>query len=548
MSTELPPLPESYYENFLESLAQIVSKLLTDRETETVLASIRSFQDKLKRLSSQNLTRLSLEATEAAKQRRETSARKGRQSTTSPYCHHEGKTCTQNCARGFLKAFAVGFSMKYLIGVLPALLMGKVFKRPSILKQLAGKDTAMFALFLSTFLSSYKGILCLLRRYSRSDRLNAFVAGSIAGASLLIDRDKRRRQSILLYLLTRAIQFTGAWLMKQWAISRKKRHNKELQALKEKVDREGFAPGQPRQLVVKKSWEDHLAKFMQRWAGVGVMILANAQIIFAFLFHQETLPKAYDSFLLTHSGWKHDFGGMAAPLRQAIGDTVNRMATEKGSIRMPLDTTSREFIAENVSPNIATIIPPKIRHKFIMCALQHPLDPSCPRSKVTLFRDEYLRALKLYVPLNVIMTAVFRSKQLTTQPTDVLSKFTYSCIRSAFFLAMYVSMGFATPCAVRPFIGKERPWIYLLPGAVGGAMTFLEARGRQLELGLYCLPRAIESWWMLAVKYGYARNIRNGDVALFMLAMGTLMTMYQNDKDTISSHYLSVMTRFFGHN
>ena len=78
---------------------------------------------------SQNLTRLSLEATEAAKERRETAARKGRQSEASPYCFHEGKTCTQNCARGFLKAFAVGFSVKYLIGVLPAFLMGKVFKR-----------------------------------------------------------------------------------------------------------------------------------------------------------------------------------------------------------------------------------------------------------------------------------------------------------------------------------------------------------------------------------------------------------------------------------
>ena len=42
---------EPYYENFLESLAQIVSKLLTDRETERVIVSIRSFQDKLKRLS-----------------------------------------------------------------------------------------------------------------------------------------------------------------------------------------------------------------------------------------------------------------------------------------------------------------------------------------------------------------------------------------------------------------------------------------------------------------------------------------------------------------
>jgi hypothetical protein len=44
-------LPSSYYENFLESLAQIVSKLLTDQETERVITSIRSFQEKLKRLS-----------------------------------------------------------------------------------------------------------------------------------------------------------------------------------------------------------------------------------------------------------------------------------------------------------------------------------------------------------------------------------------------------------------------------------------------------------------------------------------------------------------
>lgn len=65
---------------------------------------------------------------------------------------------------------------------------------------------------------------------------------------------------------------------------------------------------------------------------------------------------------------------------------------------------------------------------------------------------------------------------------------------------------------------------------------------------MYCLPRALESGWNILVKSGYARNLPFGDVGLFMLAMGTLMTMYQNDKDTISPHYLSVMTRFFGNN
>jgi hypothetical protein len=70
--------------------------------------------------------------------------------------------------------------------------------------------------------------------------------------------------------------------------------------------------------------------------------------------------------------------------------------------RIPTDTTSREFVAQHISPNVASIIPPKIRHKFAVCAIQHPLDPSCANSKLTLFRDAFGRALKLYVPLNVV--------------------------------------------------------------------------------------------------------------------------------------------------
>lgn len=272
---------------------------------------------------------------------------------------------------------------------------------------MVARDTAMFALFLSTFLSSYKGVLCLMRRIRKSadpnaDRLNAFVAGAVAGLSLIIDKDKRRRQSIMMYLLTRAIQFTGAFLMKQWAIARKARANRELAELKEKIDREGFAPDEPRQLVVKKKWDDHLAKFLQRWAGVFVMVIANVQIIYAFLFHADTLPKSYFGFLLTHSGWKGKFGKMASPLAHTIGETVDKLSQDTGPICMPEGTTSREFIAKNVSSNVATIIPPNIRHKYIMCALQHPLEPSCSRDKLNLFRDEYIRALKLYVPLNVV--------------------------------------------------------------------------------------------------------------------------------------------------
>jgi hypothetical protein len=58
----------------------------------------------------------------------------------------------------------------------------------------------------------------------------------------------------------------------------------------------------------------------------------------------------------------------------------------------------------------------------------------------------------------------------------------------------------------------------------------------------------MESWWRTMVKRGNVKNLPHGDTLLFMLSMGTLMTVYQTDRKTIASHYLSVMTRFFGNN
>ncbi|KAI8368654.1 hypothetical protein EDC96DRAFT_505113 [Choanephora cucurbitarum] len=371
-----PFLPASYYENFLESLARIISKLLTDKETEAVISSIKSFHERLRRISSQNLNRLQLEISFAS------------DSSKPTLCRHQGKTCTQNCTRGFVKTFTVAFAVKYLIGILPALLSGRLQKRPGILKQMAGKDTTCFALFLSTFISSYKAILCTMRHYRKtsdrqSDKLNSFVAGTVAGLALALDRNKQRRQAIMLYLFTRALQFSGAWVMKQWRIQRKQSH-----------------PGQ------EDLWDDRLARLIQRFSGVGVMMMANAQIIYAFLFNHDTLPHSYFSFLLTHASFKKYYRGMAARIAEAVGVTVNQLVEDGISIKVPRGMTSREFISDYVSPNIGSSLHPKLHHEYIMCSIQHPLTVSCTVDKLGLFRDELFRSLKLYVPLNIVSSII----------------------------------------------------------------------------------------------------------------------------------------------
>lgn len=245
------------------------------------------------------------------------------------------------------------------------------------------RDTICFALFLSTFTSGYKGILCALRNYrkssdKKSDRQNAFIAGCLAGLALVIDQDKQRRQSIMIYLFTRALQFNGAWIMKQWEKKREENH------------------------PTKKQWDDHLAYYLQKYSGVWVMMLASAQLLYAFLFNSDTLPKSYFSFLVTHSSMKKHFKEKGSFAATSVGTTVRKVINENISTVIPGGISSRDYISQHISSELGRIIPAGLHHKHLICALQHPFTESCTLDKFILFKTEYLRALKLYAPLNLV--------------------------------------------------------------------------------------------------------------------------------------------------
>ena len=62
------------------------------------------------------------------------------------------------------------------------------------------------------------------------------------------------------------------------------------------------------------------------------------------------------------------------------------------------------------------------------------------------------------------------------------------------------------------------------------------------------MARSFEALWGTALQKGYVKNVPHSDILLFMLSMGFMMPVYQNDKDAIGPTYLSVMTRLFGEN
>ncbi|KAH7044734.1 hypothetical protein BKA57DRAFT_396991 [Linnemannia elongata] len=363
---------DNAWENFLEAIAALMSKALTDKETENVIAGFNNFQQRLQRLSSHNLQRLNLDITQSAKKAKK--------------CKHDGKTCSQNVTRGFLKTWVVAYLVKYAIGVLPSLLKGKVFKNPSILKKSGGSDTVGFAFFLSSFLSAYKLVLCAMRKIRpdhEGDRLNAFVAGSVAGLTLALDKNKSRRTALTLYLFTRSLQFGSSYAMKRWA-----EHRQAKNASNRQLNR----------------WDDILAKIMTSSAATVVMSLTAAVNIYSCVIEPDAMPRSYYNFIMQHSGLPQKFGPMFPPLVETFQSQFNLLKDGPGgfdNIGIPEGVTSHDFIAKNISPNIATLFPPGIHHDYQCCALLHPLY-GCKRHAVDTFTGEFGRALKMYGTLNAV--------------------------------------------------------------------------------------------------------------------------------------------------
>jgi hypothetical protein len=469
-------------------------------------------------------------------------------------------------------------------------------------------DTVQFASFLSTFNAGYKALFCLLRKLlSRSQKsgawihdgalqrkLAAFCAGSIAASAILLDQNQSRRTALCLYFLTRA----GEFLVKFWYLQWRQRvypvsqPSTSLDSPEESNSTESldFKAGEalPLQQPLRdiKSVKVHQKRkfpdFIEASAGAFLMMISSSQILFSFVAMPETLAPSYLAFLLTHSGVRDKMGPLTAHHLRLIGRLLWRILGKpefadkfvplgkvpaKSLISTmalsPPSPTADEFLV-SAWPHIADTN----QHQFAICTLIHPDDPSCTSFAFLCFLKSMLRSAKLYLPLNIAMTLIFGIGRLKSSPKRALLRLILSTLRSSVFLAGYVTTAWTVTCTLRRVLGKESALFYIVNGMCSGAWSLVENRSRRMELALYCLPRALESFWSCLQLYGIlpespknrasAQNMvwykrilsdkRIGEPFYFMVAMGTLMMLFETENWVISPGYRTVMARFFGVN
>ncbi|PRW57029.1 hypothetical protein C2E21_4128 [Chlorella sorokiniana] len=363
------------------------------------------------------------------------------------------------------------------------------------------QDTARWAAFLGSFsgvfVAADEAIACLGgRRRTRAWR--AMAAGTLAGPTMLLAGSEQAHTSLALYLAIRGITL---------------------------LVRCGNLPDAhplKRKLLAPTRWEH---------GDVALMCLATSQLAYSWIVLPQTLPTSFVRFLNKHGG---------KPLH--VYDAVREMSERASAGLKPghlaaLAGTNKAWFCGGIS-----------------CQLVHP-GQTCSQHALEFFPPAYLRALPVYFPVYVIPAIlVHRKKLLSPSKAPTLwRKMALGIARSSLFLSLYCTLAWRGACGGFNLAGRTTGAVLGASCWIAGLAVLVEKPSRRMELALYLLARAAESFALSLAAWGVVRPSslpRRLDVLLFSLAAGWILHCYSDHfgerRDVFRSSYLAVFDFILG--
>ncbi|CAL8462877.1 g2411 [Coccomyxa elongata] len=361
-------------------------------------------------------------------------------------------------------------------------------------------DTLRYTGFLGAFAGIYvsvdEGIAALFGK-ERTARWRAFVAGALAGPSLLLTGPKTRHHSLAIYILLRGLTL--------------------LVRCGNKPD----APPLVRRLLTPTRW---------RHGDTALMCACTSQIGYSWICKPQTLPATFVHFLNHHGGKELWFYRAARELseRNWRGDPPGPLESLKG--------TEHEH-------TIAT-------HP---CEWAHEGE-TCSYAAAKFFPGAYLRALPVYLPVYVLPAILVHRRALFEKDgAAIWAKVLKGALRSSAFLGLYCTLCWRGACVGFQATQSASPPVIAASCWTGGLATLVEKKSRRMELAIYCASRALESFALCLVEWGFVRKRdvpKRIDVLMFSAAAAAIMHCYSDGRgrhrDVFRSKYLNVLDFVFG--
>ncbi|KAI4337697.1 hypothetical protein L6164_016081 [Bauhinia variegata] len=404
------------------------------------------------------------------------------------------------------KGFTIGAGIKGGLAIFSILARLQRRKSPSSLRKevaitnneaiiLAVKETLRYGLFLGTFAGTFVSmdeLIGALGGHRRTARWRALLAGAIAGPSILLTGLGTQHTSLAVYILMRATVLASRCGIKS------KRFGKICKPL---------------------TWKH---------GDIFLMCLASSQILSAYILKQESLPPSYKSFLNKH-------GGKDIVILQGVKD-----------IARGLPFTNLEAIEKyykTVGVNVT--LDPNMK---VPCSIVHE-NQSCTAHIFSFLLQAYKRALPVYLPVYLIPALLVHRQGLLKRPYTLLAKGLVGTARSSLFLSAYCASAWMWTCFLfRIFKRCNIPMVAMGTFPTGLALA-IEKKSRRMEISLYCLGRAIESFFTCMADEGYmppSITMKRADVLIFSLSTAIIMHCYSQEREVFRSKYLNVLDWVFG--
>ncbi|KAL1364022.1 hypothetical protein HN51_012180 [Arachis hypogaea] len=359
----------------------------------------------------------------------------------------------------------------------------------------AVKETLRYGLFLGTFAGTFVSmdeLIGALGGHRRTARWRAFLAGALAGPSMLLTGLETQHTSLAIYILMRAAVLASRCGIKS------KRFGRYCKPL---------------------TWKH---------GDIFLMCLSSSQILSAYILKQESLPSSYKSFLNKH-------GGKDAVILQG----VKEIASGKPFTNLEAIENYYKTIGVDVKLDPSMKVP---------CSIVHG-NQSCGEHILSFLVEAYKRALPVYLPVYLIPALIVHRNGLLKRPNTILAKGLLGTARSSLFLSVYCASAWMWTCFLfRIFKRCNIPMVAMGTFPTGLALA-IEKKSRRREISLYCFARAIESFFTCLADAGYlphSRRIKRADVVVFSLSTAIIMHCYAEERDVFRSKYLNVLDWVFG--
>ncbi|BBM96732.1 hypothetical protein MPTK1_1g00220 [Marchantia polymorpha subsp. ruderalis] len=415
-----------------------------------------------------------------------------------PLCQH-GDSCVANSVGSLCQSFMLAYGVRVGIGVLlRAFKLAR--KRPYYsfldLKLLLGENNLIVreeacrtGLLFGGFTGCFHAIRCFLRRKSGTDSpLNVFLAGGVAGLSILALDDSQRRRTFALYLLARVAQC---------AYNSAKAKNKF-----------------------------HFWGSQWQHGDTLLFALACAQIMYAYVMRPETLPDSYNEFIVKT-------GPIARPVLKAVRESCRGGGIDVASLAA--------FVTSKTGLPMFGV---HAHSPIIPCSAVHPDTASCLAHNTRATRATFKKTFPLYLSLTFVPFVVLNIQKFMEAPIHTFWNALKSAVRSTSFLSAFVGVYQGVICVQRKLVTKDHKSVYFFAGAIAALSALLEKKSRRSELALYTLPRAADSLWYTLVNRHLLPDLKHAEVALFCLCMGGVMYYHEYEPDTMAPFLRGLIRRF----